>query len=173
MPAAGRIRYFAYGSNMSKARLRQRVPSALCLGSARLAGYRLAFHKAGRDGSAKCDIVPQADTTVHGVVFEIDAGEKPLLDRREDLGRGYQTRTVELDTDDHGRLSAFTYIALLIDPRLQPFDWYKQHVLFGATENRLPVDYVAAIAAVACIDDMNRQRRGAEWAIHNSDDAQA
>lgn len=170
MRATSRIRYFAYGSNMSQARLQQRVPSAECLGPAKLAGYRLAFHKAGRDGSAKCDIVLQADATVHGVVFEIDASEKPLLDRCEDLGRGYQTRTVELAVANGGRLAAFTYTALLIDPRLQPFDWYKQHVLTGASENRLPRDYIAAIAAVASVNDENPRRRLAEWAIYAVDD---
>lgn len=169
MQTASCIHYFAYGSNMSQMRLRQRVPSARRVGSAELAGHQLAFHKAGRDGSAKCDIVPQADASVYGVVFEIDADEKPLLDRCEDLGRGYRIETVMLDVPNHGRLSAFTYAAMLIDRRLQPFDWYKQHVLFGATANKLPQDYIAAIAAVVCIVDENAQRRLAECAMYDVD----
>ncbi|TNF88372.1 MAG: gamma-glutamylcyclotransferase, partial [Gammaproteobacteria bacterium] len=39
--------YFAYGSNMSPARLQARVPSARPLGVYRLKGHRLSFHKRG------------------------------------------------------------------------------------------------------------------------------
>jgi len=39
------LRYFAYGSNMSLARLRRRVPSARRIAVATLPGYRLRFHK--------------------------------------------------------------------------------------------------------------------------------
>ncbi len=49
------MKYFAYGSNMSISRLRERVPSAVRLGIFFLEGHRLCFHKASEDGSAKCD----------------------------------------------------------------------------------------------------------------------
>ena len=45
--------YFAYGSNLFSARMRERVPSAQARGPARLAGHRLTVDKPGRDGTAK------------------------------------------------------------------------------------------------------------------------
>ena len=64
---------FAYGSNMLLARIRERVPSARPLGVAVLRGHRLFWHKAGRDGSGKCDVVESNDTdaAVFGVLYEI------------------------------------------------------------------------------------------------------
>ncbi|MGM0412630.1 MAG: gamma-glutamylcyclotransferase family protein, partial [Pseudomonadota bacterium] len=86
--------YFAYGSNMLTARLRARVPSAHPVGRARLDNHALAWHMAGPDGSAKCDIVTTPGTVVHGVLFRLDAGELPLLDAAEGLGHGYDRETV-------------------------------------------------------------------------------
>ncbi len=48
------MKYFAYGSNMSLARLKGRVPSAKRLGMFCLRNHQLAFHKISKkDGSAK------------------------------------------------------------------------------------------------------------------------
>jgi hypothetical protein len=47
--------YFAYGSNMETARLRERMPSAKPLGVAKLSGHELRFHKRSKDGSGKCN----------------------------------------------------------------------------------------------------------------------
>ena len=86
-----KLHYFAYGSNMSIARLRSRVPSARSLGCCRLEEHDLRFHKAGRDGSAKCDALHtgRKQDLVHGVLFRIDALERPALDMAEGLGHGY------------------------------------------------------------------------------------
>ena len=43
------MHYFAYGSNMSVARLRMRTPSARKVGLFRLASHDLRFHKRGAD----------------------------------------------------------------------------------------------------------------------------
>jgi hypothetical protein len=47
--------YFAYGSNMSTARLRQRMPSCKPLGTAVLSEHKLRFHKRSTDQSGKCN----------------------------------------------------------------------------------------------------------------------
>ncbi len=47
--------YFAYGSNLRASHLRGRVPTAACVGRARLPGRRLTTGKLGRDGSGKAD----------------------------------------------------------------------------------------------------------------------
>ena len=56
------MRYFAYGSNMSSRRLRERMPGARAESRAILPCHRLAWHKIGKDGSGKCDIVADQDS---------------------------------------------------------------------------------------------------------------
>ncbi|MDE0178311.1 MAG: gamma-glutamylcyclotransferase [Gammaproteobacteria bacterium] len=144
--------YFAYGSNMSSERLRARTPSAISLGRARLPGYTLRWHKLGRDGSGKCDIEPSdaPGTAVWGVLYGINSTEKAGLDAVEGLGVGYDQHTVRVETGTVVR-EAITYKARpdMIDAALRPLDWYKAHVLHGATEHGLPDEYVARITAVA------------------------
>ena len=148
-------RYFAYGSNMSSARLRQRTPSAHAIGSASLPGHALRWHKLGRDGTGKCDIVrcaEGADEIVWGVLYEIAMAEKELLDRIEGLGIGYSETQVRVTTAS-GSEWALTYEAKpdRIDPALKPRPDYKAHVLAGAVEHGLPAHYVAALRQVAVV----------------------
>ena len=144
--------YFAYGSNMSSRRLRQRTPSAKALGIGRLPCHTLRWHKLGRDGSGKCDIAgsgEQADG-VWGVLYRIALAEKPLLDRIEGLGIGYDEEEVRVETEA-GPVPALTYKAKpgRIDAQLRPLAGYKRHVLAGAKEHGLPVAYRRAIERVA------------------------
>ncbi len=161
------MRCFAYGSNLSSARMRQRVPSARFVTVAMLPAHRLRFHKIGRDDSAKCDAAwsGNSDDCVIGVVYEFDAAEKPALDRAEGLGAGYEEKAVELRTPQ-GKLDALMYYATKVDDRMKPYRWYREHVLIGARERRLPRDYVARIAAVEAIDDPDVARSERELAIY-------
>ncbi|AGA92188.1 AIG2-like family protein [Thioflavicoccus mobilis 8321] len=159
---------FAYGSNMSLARLRVRAPSAEFVAIGRLIAHRLAFHKVGwKDGSAKCDaqFTGSPDDEVLGVVYEIARVDKPRLDKAEGLGRGYDQKQVDIATERE-RLNVQIYFATAIDPFLKPYHWYKQHVLIGARENGLPSDYVARIAAVESIEDPAPRRRARELGIY-------
>lgn len=152
MSASPTYRYFAYGSNMSTPRLRQRTPSARFVSIGLLRHHALRWHKLGRDGSGKCDVSctgTQSDDVVWGVVYEIDCAEKADLDRVEGLGVGYDERQVRIETPD-GDCLARTYVAKpdKVDPALRPRPWYKAHVLHGAREHGLPTDYVRLIDAV-------------------------
>ena len=150
-------RYFAYGSNMSSARLRQRTPSARALGIARLPGHALRWHKLGRDGTGKCDIArcgESANEVVWGVLYEIAMAEKELLDRIEGLGIGYSEAQIRVKTAT-GSVWALTYQAKpeRIDAALKPLPDYKAHVLGGAVEHGLPAHYVAALRQVAVVSE--------------------
>lgn len=162
--------YFAYGSNMSLRRLRERVPSAQRVHVATLNDHRLAFHKVGADGSAKCDIHPCSETgaCVFGVVYTMDARHRAALDRAEGLGNGYDVKHLDVIAPGGDPVNVFSYYATAIDARLLPFDWYLQHVLRGAYENALPPDYTARIAAVETTNDPDPQRSRRELAIHTS-----
>ena len=160
--------YFAYGSNLSLARLRQRVPSAERLGVYRLPGYQLRFHKASTDGSAKCDAFFTGDSShqVLGAVYKMNPAERPVLDQAESLGTGYNARQVWVQHSDGHSLEALIYYAIRIREDVIPYDWYKHHVLVGAQEVQLPEYYIQTIASVKAVPDPDRQRAGKEWAVH-------
>lgn len=160
---------FAYGSNMSLARLRARVPSAQFVDVGTLAAHRLAFHKVGyKDGSGKCDahFTGYPEDNVIGVVFDVVDAEKSDLDEIEGLWAGYDEKEIEVVTS-HGRiLTAQMYFATKIDPSLKPYHWYKKHVLVGARENSLPLPYIAQIEAVESEHDPDRERHERESAMY-------
>lgn len=147
--------YFAYGSNMSTARLTARTPSARVVGPGRLLGHALRWHKRGRDGSGKCDVaVVGAGSTavVWGVLYRIDCVEKADLDRIEGLGVGYDEHEVVVSTVA-GQMAARTYRARpgAVNPALRPRRWYKAHVLAGAREHGLPPSYIEMIEGVEAV----------------------
>ncbi|MCG8428240.1 MAG: gamma-glutamylcyclotransferase [Chromatiales bacterium] len=158
--------YFAYGSNMSEQRLCARIPAAMRVAVGVLSGHQLKFHKQGMDDSAKCNIWSSgnAEDKVFGVLFEIPDTGKVTLDGYE--GPGYQAVMLDIRTEQ-GVLSALAYSALKIDAELKPYDWYKEHVLRGARENRLPEQYIQQIEAVASISDPDRERHRKEMAIYD------
>lgn len=165
--------YFAYGSNMSSARLKARVGSARVVSVATLSGHALRFHKSGQDGSAKCDAFATADANdaVIGVLFELDTADKVTLDRYEGLGAGYDDKRVVVRTPDGDMHVAVTYAATQIDPTLTPYEWYVAHVLRGAREHGLPAEYLARIAAVTTRADPDRARNGREVSVYGEPSA--
>jgi AIG2-like family len=146
---------------MLTARLQARVPSARPLGHGRLVGHRLVFHKRGTDNSAKADALHtcRPADVVQGVLFDIEADERTLLDRAEGLGHGYVHREVRVLTVG-GEAEAFTYEVqpAYYAPELRPFSWYLAYVLAGAREHGLPVDYVEGIAAETTTEDPDVER---------------
>lgn len=164
------MHYFSYGSNMSGARMRKRVSSAQVITVAGLKNHRLKFHKASKDGSSKCDIVETKIFTdvVYGVVYEIDKSEEANLDRAEGLGYGYKEKTVQVTSIDNQTIfSAKTYYANKIDEQLKPYHWYKEHVLRGAKENKLPAEYVKKIENVSSESDPEQKRHAKEISIYS------
>lgn len=161
---------FSYGSNMLCARITQRVPSARAIGTAVLPGHVLRWHKAGQDGSAKCDVVAtgSTDDQVIGVVYTLSADEKHLLDAAEGLGNGYDEKEVILDSAS-GAITAWTYHATAIDATMLPFDWYKALVVCGAKEHGLPDAYVRRLQAVPAMADGDAERAQRHWALLPAD----
>lgn len=69
-------------------------------------------------------------------------------------------------TLDGKDLNAVTYCATSIEPQLKPYAWYKEHVLRGAQEHRLPVEYISTIESVEAIPDPDRSRHVRELSIY-------
>jgi gamma-glutamylcyclotransferase len=141
-------------------RLKLRVPSATVLGTAKLPGYTLTWHKAGNDGSGKCSILKTSELQdyVWGVLYEIDPTEKLNLDRIEGLGHGYDEILVQLEFNEK-TIDTCTYIGTNINPFLKPFHWYKGFVILGAIQNKLPKRYIATLETAVSICDQNIKRQ--------------
>jgi len=131
--------YFAYGSNLVSARMRERVASARFHCVARLDGHRVSFGKLGRDGSGKATLVEEDGACAWGAVYALDPADWKALDRFEP---GYLRIAVTLASEVRGRLVATTYRAPETAPDPAAFAWYKQTVIAGALEHGLPAAYV-------------------------------
>jgi len=161
------LHYFAYGSNMSLPRLRQRIGSARALCRASLDGHQLRFHKRGQDGSAKCDAFFTGDNSVlHGVLFRIDAASKPVLDHIEGAGAGYDAATVSVTTGSGKVQEALAYRATSLDNSLKPFCWYRHHVVYGARAFCLPAGHIADIERSPVTADTDPLRLAREYAVY-------
>lgn len=154
------MKYFAYGSNMSSTRLRERVPSAERVGMFSLKEHNLAFHKISNDGSGKCDafFTGNMEDNVFGALFEISENEKSNLDKAEGLGYGYDEKHVQVEDEQGNIFEAITYVASNIDDSLVPYSWYLNHVILGAQETGVPDSYLEMIRAVASSEDSDKRR---------------
>jgi gamma-glutamylcyclotransferase (GGCT)/AIG2-like uncharacterized protein YtfP len=133
------LHYFAFGSNLNGARLRERAPSARALGAARLAGFRLCLDKLASDGSGKLNLARDAAASVWGVAFRIDPAELAALDGFEP---GYTQISVSVRLRDVVPLEARTYLSEQRAPGLRPQPWYRELILAGAREHGLPAEWI-------------------------------
>jgi len=149
------MRYAAYGSNLHPLRLQERVPSAALLACVNVPNWRLLFHKRGQDGSGKCSIA-QAAQSVYFAIYDMDAGDKPALDRIEGLNHGYEQ--IVLNIPGHGDCFAYAASHTHVEERLQPYSWYKALVLVGIEYHRLPAAYLQTVQAVEPALDPDTRR---------------
>ncbi len=160
---------FAYGSNMNINRLTQRVPSALKVANAFLSGHKLVCNKTSKDGSAKANIIKSDNPgeIVWGVLFKIDSNEKPLLDKAERLGKGYNEDYLTFHDEANSHYVAQVYIAdsNSINNNLVAYDWYKEFIVTGAIQNQLPDNYIAQLQSIPCIADPDEERRIKHFSI--------
>ena len=152
--------YAAYGSNLHPQRLRERIRSATLRGTGFLQKYTLQFHKRGQDRSAKCGF-SDCGQGMHVAVYEVDDGDRKILDNIEGVGRGYDVD--EISVPGFGK--CFTYVAARshIDELLHPFDWYREMVLLGCLAHAFPVAYRERIAAIPVMEDPHPPRRKTNW----------
>ena len=142
--------YFAYGSNLSVAQMKQRCPSAKIVGRARLHGHRLAFAgwSSGWRG-ATATVVPtdkDARGSVPGVVYEIpDAEDVKRLDSFEGCPTIYTAHEVEVGIERRGRATVWVYVRR--DPlEGAPSADYVRRIADGYRDHRLPVGVLMGAA---------------------------
>jgi gamma-glutamylcyclotransferase (GGCT)/AIG2-like uncharacterized protein YtfP len=132
--------YFAYGSNMCRAPMRARCPSAREVGTATLAGHRLIITL---DGYAS--VVPEPGGIVHGLLWRLAPHDLAALNAYESLDTGlYRVATLPVRLAAQ-QVSAMVYIARSRTPGL-PRPGYLEAVLAAARELDLPPAYIETLA---------------------------
>ncbi|WP_204328730.1 gamma-glutamylcyclotransferase [Rhizobium leguminosarum] len=94
-------------------------------------------------------------------MFSFDPAERAELDKAEGVGSGYEHATVTVTNDKGRRRKVLTYLATpdYIDDSLKPYGWYKDFVLAGGREHRLPSEYITEyIQSVEAIEDPDKIR---------------
>jgi len=127
--------YFAYGSNMNTARVRERGLAFSQAERATLPGFRLEFNKQGRDhpGSGHANVVWDPASSVEGVLFWLaTADEIALMDRFERAPVNYSRDIVDV-LADRGPVASWIYFANpgVLRSGLYPTRSYLEHLLAG------------------------------------------
>lgn len=139
-----RTHYFAYGSNMCRARLEKRVGTVEVRGVARLADYVHRFTKPGGDGTAKGNIEVEPGARVLGVVYGL------VSEQLEELAvyEGGYRRIEVLAEVGEARLTAVTFVAERPSRRIPgPEPWYLDYYRRGIVQHGIGLDYYESLVA--------------------------
>ena len=126
-------------------------------------------NKVSKDGSAKANMEKSdiATDIVWGILFEIDNNEKPMLDKAEGLGKGYNEDCLTFTDENNLKHIAQVYIAdsKSINNCLVVYNWYKEFIVTGAIQNQLPADYITQLQSIPCIPDPDEKRSEKNYSI--------
>lgn len=147
--------YFAYGSNMNQARVRDRGLAVVSAHAARLPGFTLLFdkHSPSHQGVGHANIAYDPAGTVEGVLYCLaDEAEIFKMDPFEGSPISYSRDVIEVHTDA-GRVGTWTYFANPAVRRagLLPPRSYLAHLLAG--QPFLSPPYFQRLAAWECVED--------------------
>lgn len=147
--------YFAYGSNMYWPQMQERCPSAKVIGPAFLKNYELAFTRFSP--KRKCgvaDIIEAENKQVWGVVYQVSLSDLDLLDRFEGLhSKGYKHLSIEVYFQHHQSRDVLTYEVQHKSERpILTNHFYKQLLIKGATNWKLPEAYITYLKTIPSIE---------------------
>src|SRR5262245_54505906 len=150
--------YFAYGSNMHSAQMKQRCPSAKFVCRAKLPSHRLAFTlKSVERDCGVADVLYDDRRDVWGVVYELPEIEVKDLDKDESFLPGRPDEQNAYTRENHyvwpdGDIERALLVALYrghpqLDPPL-PSHEYKQLIVEGARHWHLPAEYIRELESI-------------------------
>lgn len=130
-----RVFYFAYGSNMDEARVRERGMPFTTRAAGSLKDYELRFNKIAKQipGAGHANVVQAPGSWVEGVLYELSDGKDiERMDPFEGYPVRYDRRLVTVQTDEGGR-TAWVYEANseFLAEGLRPTADYLAHLLAG------------------------------------------
>lgn len=139
--------YFAYGSCMCPVDLKRTFGEpthAYVVGPATLDQYRLGFYrKSIRRQCGALDVVPDPNSFVMGVLYQLPWRFSDRLDVREEIPRnGYRHEYITVECQGKIYENVRTYVVVdKLPEELAPNDWYFNVVLRGAVTCGLPETY--------------------------------
>lgn len=129
------MKYFAYASNVSPARMRFKGVMWTARESARAYGWQLAFNAEGeREGQGYGNLMAAPpDQAAEGVLYDIHPGDLFRLDSWEKCPEAYERRTVKVVTQKGIIIEAEAYIARseITKEGLKPTREYLNWILEG------------------------------------------
>lgn len=137
------MRYFAYGSNMSRGPMRDRCPTAREDGCAILRDHRFVIMANGY-----ASVVPTVGKNVHGLLWRFERRDLEALDAYEDVAGGLYTKAMLPVLRDGETLEALVYLGCETREGYPSAD-YMALVIDAARECGLPMDYIAGLARLA------------------------
>ncbi|MGH9862019.1 MAG: gamma-glutamylcyclotransferase family protein [Candidatus Acidiferrales bacterium] len=140
--------YFAYGSNMSRAQVRQRAGEPAEEKIARLENYALNFDKVARGGSGTANLVMAEGLVVYGVLYRLSEPQLKALDRFEGVPEHYRRSEVNVVDEQGNKIAAQVYLARKLRKGLKPDRSYLQRIIDGAEEHGLPADYLELLKKI-------------------------
>lgn len=134
--------YFAYGSNMNHAQMKERCPSSKFVKAAYLENAKFVYdgYSRKRQG-AVANIVACANDKVWGGIFEITDNDLSALDVCEGYPTAYGKSMVNVKDSDCRTYCAWTYFRVG-QKENAPSDAYRKVVIRGAQDCSLPSDYM-------------------------------
>jgi len=160
------IYYFAYGSNMDEAQMREGCPDARLMGVGRLKDYKLAFtRRSSRRECGVADALPAPGENVWGVLWELTFRDLARLDKREGVPGAYERATKDVwlqQINGEAAVTAEVYFvsrkekkrwAQAAPAELKPNAAYKSLLLNGARQHGLPKEYVGKVITTLDTND--------------------
>lgn len=144
------MRYFAYGSNMSTAYVREYTPSATFVMRADLPNFHIEFRRFSTNlQGGISSIIEAPGEMIKGVMYEVDEQEIINLDILENVPEGIYRRDTFLVFGEDGQwhradLYRVSNPAGPYTPAKQYVDW----MVAGAREHGLDAAYTARLVAL-------------------------
>jgi len=103
--------YFAYGSNLDRAQMRDRCPDSRYVGWGYLNGHRLEYvGQSSRWGGGVATVVPHPGERVPGYLYFVTPHDLSSLDRYEGVPRIYRRKVVSVKLGSQaGTTKAYAY----------------------------------------------------------------
>lgn len=154
--------YFAYGSNMNLAQMKQRCSASKVLGIACLPGHKVEFYGYSViwDGAQET-VVSDPKSEVWGVLYELQASDWDALDVHQDArfnGTGayfhYPVKVINMKQET---IDALIYKKDILKEAKPPSAEYLDFIVQGAKEQDLPVEYITLL--------QNKETKPASYAV--------
>ena len=125
------LNYFAFGSNMSAKRMRERLGWSPSRSGAILYDYEMVFNKHSNDGG-KANIIDSPGDIVEGILYSVNEEDLLILDKYEGVAaKQYKRYKIDVCDNSNRYFAAVAYKALKTGEISAPTEEYLKYILEG------------------------------------------